>query len=152
MLKLFRRRKTAPVNPLKEKAAGAVVAKILWLQNKWAQFMDKRVNGLSFRWRKIGLAVFISLSILICVSILIETFTGTHKRIQIGKMRKPVLQRDTASISIAPPHKVVAFQKYMDSLLSSPKGRRIYDSINLARPGLLDSAKLIEKLYHNQNK
>jgi hypothetical protein len=95
--------------------------------------------------------VFVGLSILICTGILIDTFTGTHHgELKIGRMRKVVVQHD--SICVAAPKqydKVVAFRKYMDSLNATAKGRKIYDSINLARPGLLDSAKVLEKLYHH---
>jgi hypothetical protein len=93
--------------------------------------------------------------VLICLSIQIETFTGTHKTsLQIGHLRKQVLQHDEVvpSVPSSQYNKIIAFLKYMDSLAGSVSGRKIYDSIIHIRPGLLDSAKLLEKLYHNQNK
>ena len=99
--------------------------------------------------------VFIGLSVLICISILIETFTVKQTAsFNIGKMRKQVMQKDEVRSGLPESQykRVVAFQKYMDSLSGSASGKKVYDSIMKCRPGLLDSAKLLEKLYHNQNK
>jgi len=155
MFRFFKRKKVAAANPLQEKAAGIVVAKVLWLQGKFAQFMDRKVNRLSVRSKKFGLMVFIGLSVLICVGILIETFTEKHHpgSLNIGKMRKQVLQHDNVvspSVPSSQYNRVAAFHKYMDSLAGSVSGRKLYDSIIRYRPGLLDSAKLLEKLYHHQ--
>ncbi|MVZ65719.1 hypothetical protein GQF61_07600 [Sphingobacterium sp. DK4209] len=42
--------------------------------------------------------------------------------------------------------RIRAFCRYMDSLNSSPQGKKTYDSIMERRPGLLDSARNL--LYH----
>jgi hypothetical protein len=152
MFKMFKRKSVALANPLQDKAAGWFVAKVLWLQNKWAFYMDRRVNKLSVRSKKFGLMVFVGLSLLICMSIVIETFTGSNKSssLKIGKMRKqPLVEevRVSSSISERDYKRIVAFHHYMDSIsVSEP---RKFDSINRCRPGLLDSAKEIEKLYHS---
>ena len=157
MFKLFRFRKKTPAeNPLQDKAAGWLVAKVLWLQTKWVQYLDGRVNKLSIRSKKFGLMVFVGLSLLVCTSILVETFTG-HRNpttLNIGKMRKPVIQRDEARpfISSSQFKRVSEFHRHMDSLVSSIPGKKIYDSIMQCRPGLLDSAKQLEELYQHQNK
>jgi len=156
MFKFLKRKKVIAANPLHEKAAGIIVAKVLWLQNKWTLFMDRKVNKLSVRSKKFGLMVFVGLSVLICISILIETFNGSHHNssLQIGHMRKQILQHDeiVPSTPLSQYNRVVAFHKYMDSLSSSNTGRKLFDSINLVRPGLLDSVRILERLYHNQNK
>lgn len=48
--------------------------------------------------------------------------------------------------------KTIRFRKYMDSLGRSPTGKKIKDSINQNRPGLLDSLDKVDKYYHLQNK
>jgi multidrug efflux pump subunit AcrB len=48
--------------------------------------------------------------------------------------------------------KTVRFRKYMDSLGRSPNGKKIKDSINQNRPGLLDSVTIVEKYDHSQFK
>jgi len=42
------------------------------------------------------------------------------------------------------------FKKYMDSLRIDKDGKRIYDSILLARPGMMDSVAVLEKMYLKQ--
>ena len=42
------------------------------------------------------------------------------------------------------------FKKYMDSLKVNNK--RVYDSIMVFRPGLMDSIQFLEKIYLSQNK
>jgi hypothetical protein len=158
MFKFFKRRVVETANPLQEKAAAWVVAKLLCLQNNWALHLDRCVNRLSARSKKIGLMVFVGLSVMTCVSILIETFTGPHQAssLKIGKIsiRKYASAtseiRPTSPVSEQQYKRVIAFRYYMDSL--SVFGRKAYDSINHFRPGLLDSALTLEKLYHNQNK
>ena len=159
MLGLFKRKKfITPANPLQDKAAGMVVAKVLWLQGKFALFMDRKVNRLSVRSKKFGLMVFVGLSVLICVSILIETFTGSHKAssLKIGHIHKQSMSNGEVRVSSSIPEsqykRIVAFHYYMDSLSFSASGRKVYDSITRCRPGLLDSAKQLENLYHSQNK
>lgn len=48
--------------------------------------------------------------------------------------------------------KTVRFRRYMDSLGRSPTGKKIKDSINQNRPGLLDSLTIVEKYYNSQFK
>jgi hypothetical protein len=154
---MFKSKKvSADPNPLQEKAAGWFVAKVLWLQNKWAMYMDRKINKLSVRSKKFGLMIFIGLSVLICVTILIETFTFPSPTLKIRAIHHSVVATGEipvpTTIAERQYKKVIAFQKYMDSLNGSVPGHRIYDSIVRCRPGLLDSAKLLEKLYHSQNK
>lgn len=42
------------------------------------------------------------------------------------------------------------FSRYMDSLSQTAGGKRIYDSICKARPGLLDSVAAVERIYNNK--
>jgi len=48
--------------------------------------------------------------------------------------------------------RIVNFKIFMDSLQSSAAGKVLYDSIVSARPGLMDSIRLVEQLYKNQTK
>jgi len=47
---------------------------------------------------------------------------------------------------------IIRFRGYMDSLTRSPAGKAAYDSIILSRPGLLDSIRILEKIYQSQTK
>jgi len=96
MFKMFKRKNVVTANPLQDKAAGWFVAKVLWLQNKWAVYMDRRVNKLSVRSKKFGLMVFAGLSALTCVSIVIETSTGSHSpnSLKIARIKKRRIMSD----------------------------------------------------------
>lgn len=44
--------------------------------------------------------------------------------------------------------KIRRFTLYIDSLKSSSRGKRIYDSLRMNRPGLMGSLRLVETIYH----
>jgi hypothetical protein len=44
------------------------------------------------------------------------------------------------------------FTLYIDSLKNSIRGKRIYDSLRMSRPGLMDSLRLVENLYQSRIK
>ncbi|HEV2478078.1 MAG TPA: hypothetical protein VGS79_00380 [Puia sp.] len=46
---------------------------------------------------------------------------------------------------------VRAWERMMDSLRVDARGRRIYDSILAARPGILDSAKKAEEFFYSHD-
>lgn len=156
MFKLFRfKPKQVLVNPLQEKAAGRLVSTLLRWQEKWAAFMDRKVNRLSVRSKKFGLMVFVGLSVLICVGIALETFTDTaplsYKVHAISSGRHFTSTGEVPVTALIPEReyrRILAFHHFMDSLSVSPSGQRVFDSINYCRPGLLDSAITLEKLYH----
>jgi len=156
MFKFLRKKRKEPAsNPLQEKAAGWFVGKVLWLQVNWASYMNRKVNVLSVRSKKFGLMVFAGLSFLICVSIVIECFRQPTSikvhSIAAGKHKTSTGEVPARSLIPEREYKrIVAFHHYMDSIAVS--NRREFDSINRCRPGLLDSAMALEKLYHSQNK
>jgi len=160
MSRIFKRKVIDATNPLQEKAAGWFVAKILWLQNKWTLFMNRHVNRLSVRSKKLGLMVFVGLSVLVCIGIVTETFTRANKTgtMKIGNIRTGKHSSSTgevrvpSSITQSQYKRIVAFHHYMDSLTTPGPGRKVFDSIMQCRPGLLDSVIILEKLYHSQNK
>ena len=43
------------------------------------------------------------------------------------------------------------WERKMDSLRLDSHGRRVYDSVLAARPGILDSAKKAEEFFHSQD-
>ena len=48
--------------------------------------------------------------------------------------------------------KIQRFRKYMDSLPRSLSGKKLYESILINRPRLMDSIILIENIYQSQTK
>ena len=139
-------------NPLQEKMAGKFVAGVLRLQRRWASFMDRNVNGWTLRCKKIGLGVFVGLSVLVCVSIVIETFTGAYSQpsFKVKAIHQGKYFSATGEIpmkALVEDHgyeRIIAFHHFMDSIAVA--NRPMFDSINRCRPGLLDSAIALEKL------
>lgn len=48
--------------------------------------------------------------------------------------------------------KIEHFRDYIDSLAVSPSGKKLYDSILISHPGLIDSIVLLENIYQSQIK
>jgi hypothetical protein len=61
-----------------------------------------------------------------------------------GEMRKEEARKGLAAVR--------RWRQWMDSLRTTAGGVAIYDSILLARPGLLDSAQEVEEFYLQQFK
>ncbi len=60
-----------------------------------------------------------------------------------GSLSESIISKDQYA-------RIHSFKNYMDSLASDAVGKAIYDSIVANRPGLLDSIKLLEEVYHSQ--
>lgn len=60
--------------------------------------------------------------------------------------------RATSIVAKEEYEKIQRFRQYMDSLERSPSGKKLYNSILINRPGLLDSIILIENIYQSQIK
>lgn len=81
-------------------------------------------------------------------SVPITRIVKTTNAIQISK----AIDHLKVAISKGEYEKTIRFRRYMDSLGRSPTGKKIKDSINQNRPGLLDSLTIVEKYYHSQFK
>lgn len=150
-------------HPLKDKLAMKLVSFIIKMQTGFANYMNNKTKHISISKMKMLLIVF-------CIafsSYSAYLITGSILRknkmvgaIKIDNMIVPkFLERSTNKspamenhISLHVYKKLLVFRKYMDSLQSSKSGKRIYDSILLGRPYLLDSLKLLEKLYQTNKK
>lgn len=60
--------------------------------------------------------------------------------------------RTPAGIGQEEYRRIQDFKKYMDSIASTPSGRKIFDSIITARPGLIDSILISGYLFQSQTK
>ncbi len=87
------------------------------------------------------------------------SFTGIKKQstIYISHFRRPLTnnninEKRPAIIAITEDeyNEMVQFHRYMDSL--GKYANQVYDSILSARPGLMDSVLLLEKIYNQQKK
>ena len=145
---------------VQDKVAKGIAGFLLSVQNRFASFMSGRINSLSNRSKHIALAIFC----LMFGGFSIYAFVGAFRDRNVGKTIKPdqvavPKYYDRTDAEVAEPSvserdimRINRFKKYIDSLSKSPTGRQVYDSILKARPGLMDSIKVIEQIYYSQSK
>jgi len=164
MLSLFRKKKTKNVgkeNIAQERLANNIVSACIRLQQRWANFMQRYTERLSRNGKLIALSLFCltagSLSIYFIASSMtsrkVSSFTVVHltKPPYAGKSGDESTKA-LIIVSKAEYEKIQRFRRYMDSLARSPSDKKVYDSILIHRPGLMDSVLLIETIYLSQNK
>lgn len=130
------------------------------IQTKWADWMNSRTAKFKRGHWLIALVLFILLAGGYNLYLASEgLFTkGKSILLSVYAIHKPWFlsqdsQGETGNIQSLPPEeyeRIHGFKLYMDSLSASPSGKRIYDSILVSRPGLMDSVLFIEK-HHRPN-
>lgn len=119
-----------------------------------------KTKPISSKGKLILLIIFCFLSGTIGIYVADSCFSGKRELpFPASSIKKPKyihLQGEptgpTASISREEYLHIQNFKKYMDSMAKTPSGRRTFDSIITARPGLIDSILLIEHIYLSQTK
>jgi hypothetical protein len=149
------------MKPLLKKQKETQISNKYWLmaQDKWAKKMSALVWGLSRKkmiFLLIGFVIFTG-SISICIA-----WSGflrdTSQKINIlpvaipANVNKKVKTAKTFSGQFQENKRIICFRSYLDSLASSSSGRKTYDSIQICRPGLLDSLVFIENYYKSNVK
>lgn len=131
------------------------IGKWLLLQKRIAVFLQKTTNRFSTRAKKWWVILFFILgggsSILLIGGHIFSThhghsFTVTGIRFPNSISGANDRRGDTISAE-AELVKIEAFRQYVDSLPATLAGRKIKDSLLVARPGLMDSIRQFEKLY-----
>lgn len=162
-MRLFKKRQKKENNGDhgKDKLAIVIVGFIVKMQTAFARFMNTRTRNMSASSLKMSLVIFLltgsGLSIYFVASAFLEK--NKSKVVKIDRIHVPQYYDRTGDESIQPDffiskqehEEMQAFQKYMDSLHSSKDGIRIYDSVMLNRPGLLDSLNRLEQMYQQQS-
>lgn len=116
------------------------------MQSAWAEWMNRKTAGLSKKTLYISLFLFVTFSIVYNSMVLVG---GNSGLLGFSSIKLPSTMTQPKAIDKAYQReikRVERFTQYMDSLKRSPMGKKTYDSIMKARPGLLDSARTIEKV------
>lgn len=133
----------------------------LRLQYKFAHWLERKTVTWS---RKSWILILIFFTILTSGSsiyVVVKSLSQSEANaIHIIPITKSIKGRKTdskteqlkRSISSSEFEKIIRFRRYMDSLVRSPTGQKIKDSIIQCRPGLLDSLTIVEKYYQSQLK
>lgn len=130
------------------------------LQQKAAEILRRKTEGLSYKTKLIILIVFcISGCCCFTYTILKSLFIGRVHLLTVTAVKKPAyifpLKEDfgdKAFISEKEYQRLQGIKHYMDSLKKSRKDKRLYDSIISKNPALMDNIKMIERLYQMQTK
>ena len=144
-----------PQNSQHDKIAQKIVNRCLGLQFKASTFLQNRSEMLSTKLKKLLVIAFCVFSICSCIYIVIKSLRPQpYTSLAIKPIRVPTqhLQKNLRpSISKHEFEKIQKFKGYLDSLYTSKSGKRIFDSINANRPGLIDSLSIVENLYQLQS-
>ena len=146
--------------PVSEKAAGIIARTILAIQRGFAEWMGRRTASLG-RGGKIGLLVIVCVVFGgLSVASLVKVFTGPGESeswkpsaVRVPGYYDKTRDASANEVAIVSPSaymKMRAFRRYMDSLKGTATGKLEYEKIMKARPGLMDSVRFLEELYHSQ--
>lgn len=164
MLSLFRKKKTKSAvkeNVAQERLANNIVSACIRLQQWWATFMQRYTERLSHNGKLIALSLFCliawSLNIYLIANSIMSRKASSFTVTPLIKSPYTDKSGDENTktfeiVSKAEYEKIQRFRHYMDSLARCPSGKKLYDSILIYRPGLMDSILLLETIYQSQNK
>ena len=158
-MRWFKKHKEASGTPGKDKVAKGIAGLIVKMNVGFARYMNKFTEKLSSSTLKVALIVFLSFGTSVSLYFIVAAFVKAEplKTVKIDSISVPRNFEKTAPERVQQDFPVtekeyqemVRFTQYMDSLQKS-EGTR-YDSIMLNRPGLIDSVKVLERIYE-QNK
>ena len=132
-----------------DKGAAFLAGSIHKVQSGWAKWMNRKTKGLSKKSKVLCLIIFCALSIALSFALVVRNLKESAFAIPFTAIRRPTIPPDASPI---PQDKgsirnIIRFRKYMDSLSKDNYGKSTFDSIQRARPGLMDSVVTIEKLF-----
>ena len=146
---------------VRDKVAKGIAGFLLSIQNRFASFMSAITNNLNKKAKQVYLAIFCLVFGGLSLYAFIEAFQNSERAVNSIKPAQISMPKyydrtgtETEGLTVSDKeiNRINRFKKYMDSLSHSVKGRGVYDSILKARPGLMDSIKIIEQLYYSQSK
>ncbi|WP_276502895.1 hypothetical protein [Terrimonas pollutisoli] len=154
-----KRNKEQKENPLQDKVAGTIAGAGIKMQSKFTDFMNKLFAGMNIKKLKTFLIAFCLSCGGYSIYLIANAIFSSDKKqrsFQIDQVEVPK-HFDKAGDEIIPPEsyvdketyrKIQRFKQYMDSLQINKS--KLYDSIMIARPGLMDSILMLEEIYNSQ--
>jgi hypothetical protein len=145
----------------KKKTEGPVLDNYLYLlylkaKVNWAEWMHRQSLRLGKQGVKIAFGVLTSLFGGFCLLLMISGGQQFYSRQPVRPDGIQTIRAPSATANIGASRDTVmmkqieAFHTYMDKLTLTQGGRKIRDSLLKARPGLLDSIKIVESMYNNK--
>lgn len=151
MFRLFRRRRDKPavMYGVFQKMGMAIEKR----QRQLSDYLNTKAERLSTKELLSGLIAFCLLfggvvSFVIWQALHQPAATVRMQPIVVPRHKSPTADNTGAfGLTKEEMGSILAFQRYLDSLPTTPIGKATYDSIQAYRAGLLDSLNLIRKMY-----
>lgn len=136
----------------------------LRLQSRCAGWLNRKVNPLPKPAKLVFFLLFAALASGYSLYHLMEgvsanpktmlSVVGLERTAPVRRFPNQHLQKEAGdSILTAETYqRIRRFRRHMDSLANNPTGRRMFDSITAARPGLLDSVLFVERMHRMQTR
>ena len=158
-----KKQKVTRKNEARDKIAKSAARYFILWQTKWAAWMQQKTERLSGKGKVMVLILFCMLAGGTSIYIATSSFSGKQAPpFSVGSIKQPKYiqnpddenPRTSSRISEEEYQQIRRFKLYMDSLAvaNGPSGRNLFDSIILARPGLMDRILIIEHKYQSQTK
>lgn len=154
-----KRNKEQKENKLQDKVAGKIAGLGIRLQTKFANGMNALFAGISLKNAKIILLLFCFCAGSFSIYLVANAIFSSDKKQPSFKVDQVNVPKhfDKTGSEIIPDenyvdeetyHQIQGFKQYMDSLKINKS--KLYDSIMIARPGLMDSILMLEHIYNSQ--
>lgn len=150
-------KKVDPKRPVLDNAASKIAAVGSRLQRGFATHMNKTVNEMTVKRIKVGVVLFILAYGGVSGYFIVDALTASsNRKLQVEPINVPKHANKAGDEGVMGNtyvddetfRNITAFQQYMDSLKVHKLFR--YDSIMAARPQLMDSIAMLEKIYNLQ--
>lgn len=148
---LFKRRKkeqkTAEGNG---KVAGYIAGGLLKVQSGWAGWMQRQSEKLGTKGKKVALVLCCLFTLSYSTIIIVKGLNGDRSiGVSRSSIKPPMMlpEDPEPEPGKAEIHRLKQFRRYLDSLAADVNGRKVYDSLLHARPGLIDSLEFVEQAY-----
>lgn len=147
---LFKRKKKEKPSKGDGKVAGYIAGGLLKMQTSWAGWMQRQSERLGTKGKKIALVLCCLFTLSYSTIIIIKGLNGERSiGVTRSSIKPPLLMPDDPEPEPgkAEIHRLKKFRHYLDSLAGDVNGRKVYDSLIRARPGLIDSLEFVEQAY-----
>ncbi|RYZ25594.1 MAG: hypothetical protein EOO10_17870 [Chitinophagaceae bacterium] len=143
-----------------DKVAAGIVQKGIKLQLRWAHFMHRKTEHLSSSAKRICLLLFCTVTLGCSLFTMVKSFQGNRQvKALVTPIHVPAHAAETGdkhTYGFQPLRKdeiqrIELFKDYINGLHKTEGGKLLRDSILLARPGLMDSIRIVEELYQLQS-
>jgi len=143
-----------------QQIAERILGRFKTIQYKASKFLQAKFETLATGSKRLTVVAFCIVGFSLSVYLMIKSFSKQDaKPISITAIRVPKQAvvngqqplRPVAVITKEEFEKIRKFRLYLDSLVKGQQGKRLYDSIIIYRPGLIDSLTIVENMYQLQS-